>query len=132
MKAFLPPAEKRGLIFIDPSFEIKTEYRDIPRALKIAYDRFQTGVYCLWYPVVDVQYHQQLLRGMRHIGAEKNLRAEFHLTASGNTGMTGCGLWIINPPYVLEAELKIALKVLCKIYNPGLSSYITDNLNSSL
>ena len=51
LAALLPPAERRGLIFIDPSYEIKTDYRDIARALKAAYDRFSTGVYCLWYPV---------------------------------------------------------------------------------
>ena len=123
LAALLPPAERRGLIFIDPSYEIKTDYRDIARALKAAYDRFSTGVYCLWYPLVDNKLHQQLIRGLSQIGAKDNLRVEFHMSSRDKPGMTGCGLWIINPPYLLADELKAGLQALRKVFNPGVSSF---------
>ena len=127
LKALLPPVERRGLIFMDPSYEVKTEYRQIPAALKAAYQRFATGVYCVWYPIVDKHHHEQLLRGLKNTGAKDNLRIEFNLAPPIKAGMTGCGLWVINPPYVLAAELKTALEALKKVFNPGFSSYLIES-----
>lgn len=126
MNAFLPPPEKRGLIFIDPSFELKEEYKQIPAAIKQAYNRFSTGVYCLWYPVVNKKLTEQLNRGMKDINAKSALRVEFNLTMAPKEGMTGCGLWIINPPYTFAAEIKLALDALRTYFNPGISSYIVE------
>ena len=126
LNALLPPAERRGLIFVDPSYEIKTDYRHVPESLKTAYNRFATGVYCIWYPLIDNKLHAQMLRGLKLIGADSNLRIEFYLTKAMGGGMTGCGLWIINPPYVLAAELKLALDALRKLFNPGVSSYLIE------
>ena len=123
MRSLLPPPEKRGLIFIDPSFEIKDEYKEIPKAIKNNYNRFATGVYCLWYPVVNKKLCEQLFRGMNDIGAKSALRVEFNLTHARSEGMTGCGLWIINPPYTFADEMKSIFDVLKTYFNPGVSSY---------
>lgn len=128
LAALLPPPERRGLVFIDPSYEVKTEYRKIAMALKSAYQRFSTGVYCLWYPIVDNKLHQQLIRGLTDIKAENCLQVEFYLTAADKPGMTGCGLWIINPPYVLAEELKLTLQALRKVFNPGVSFYVMETI----
>lgn len=128
LAALVPPPERRGLIFLDPSYEVKSEYRQIPLALKAAYQRFSTGVYCLWYPLVDNKLHQQLIRGLTNISAENCLQVEFYLTGAEKTGMTGCGLWIINPPYVLPEELKLILQALRKVFNPGVSSYLMETI----
>lgn len=47
LSALLPPPEKRGLIFIDPAYEVKEEYKTIPKAIITAYEKFTNGVYCL-------------------------------------------------------------------------------------
>lgn len=126
LHALLPPIERRGLIALDPSYEVKSEYRDVPIMLKEAYKRFATGVYCLWYPIIDNKLHAQLIRGLKVIGAPKTLRVEFYLNAKISTGMTGCGLWIINPPYVLAEEAKNILQTLRQIFNPGVSSFLIE------
>lgn len=122
----LPPPERRGLIFIDPSYEIKNEYKQIPNILKSAYNRFASGTYCLWYPLLDQHQNEQLLRGLGNINAEKTLRLEFYLTARAKSGMSGCGLWIINPPYTLAEDMKIGLKYLSSLFNPGISSWLIE------
>jgi 23S rRNA (adenine2030-N6)-methyltransferase len=127
LNALIPPTERRGLIFIDPSFEVKSEYKEIPKAIKAAYQRFSTGVYCLWYPLVDQFYHDQLLRAMAKIGTENALRIEFSWTNSNQIGMTGCGLWIINPPFTLAEEIKSALQYLRTLI-PGDSSYLVEKV----
>lgn len=126
MNALLPPLERRGLIFIDPSYEIKDEFKTVPQAIKSAYSRFSTGTYCLWYPIIDRRLHEQVLRGMKDINADDNLRVEFSLTSTIKEGMTGCGLWIINPPYTLADEMKEILGVLRTIFNPGISSFVIE------
>lgn len=128
LSVLLPPPERRGLIFIDPSYEIKTDYRQIPDYVHAAYRRFNKGVYCIWYPIVEQKWNDQLLKYLAKIGAE-SLRVEFNMMDIKHPGMTGCGLWIINPPFVLAAELKAALPELLKLFNPGLSSYRVECLN---
>jgi 23S rRNA (adenine2030-N6)-methyltransferase len=124
LQALLPPPERRGLIFMDPSYEVKTDYRQIVAALQKAYTRFSTGVYCLWYPLIDKKLHLKLVDGLSQIGTGNHLRIEFYQAIPTKEGMTGCGLWIINPPYVLASELKSALDTLKTLFNPGLSSYL--------
>ncbi len=126
LNALLPPSERRGLVFIDPTYEVKTEYRDIPKLLKKSYKHFTGGTYCLWYPLVDKKHHEQLLRGLGGIETNDYLRCEFYQSTHPGLGMTGCGLWIINPPYVLADELHAINKVLCKLFNPGKSSYLIE------
>ncbi|WP_028389640.1 23S rRNA (adenine(2030)-N(6))-methyltransferase RlmJ [Legionella fairfieldensis] len=129
LNALLPPNERRALIFIDPSYEIKTEYKQVPEAIKSAYQRFSIGTYCLWYPLVDNHLHQQLLRKMEQITSRNALRVEFYLTNTDQTGMRGCGLWIINPPYLLAEEMKLVLQQLCTLFNPGKSSFLIKNVS---
>lgn len=121
----LPPPEKRGLIFIDPSFEIKEEYQSVPKELQSAYELFPQGVYCLWYPMTPSLAFQSMTQKLESKSFEKTLNLEFSLTRQpGSLGMYGLGLWIINPPYTLEKTIKPALNALRKIFNPGSSGYI--------
>ncbi len=120
--ALLPPPERRGLVFIDPSYEMKTDYRLIPEYIQNAYRRFNNGIYCIWYPILSEKSHIQMVSSIAKIGP-RNLRVEFKLSDPAHPGMTGCGLWVINPPYVLAAELKVALSVLVTLLNPGISAF---------
>jgi 23S rRNA (adenine2030-N6)-methyltransferase len=120
--ALLPPPERRGLIFIDPSYEVKTEYREVVRAIESAYRRFSTGVFCLWYPIVDKKQRDQLIRGLDNIKAP-SLQIEFDLNQKDKRGMQGTGLWVLNPPHVLGDNARVVLDTLKQIFNPGWSSY---------
>ena len=106
LKALLPPPEKRGLIFIDPAYEVKDEYKLIPRAIQQAYKTFANGVYMLWYPIIHDYHHRQLLTHLGQIPSSKNLKIEFDFTEAPHLNMHGCGLWVINPPYLLEQQIK--------------------------
>ena len=46
LKAYLPPAERRGLVLIDSSFDRARELDRIVKALKDAYGRWATGHVC--------------------------------------------------------------------------------------
>ncbi len=124
LAAQLPPPEHRGFVMIDPSYELKSEYRTIAESIQKAYRHFSNGIFCLWYPLIDKKLHGQLMRGLTAIEATNQLQVEFYLTQKPQPGMHGCGLWIINPPFSLKAELKAACDVFKKIFNPGQSSYL--------
>jgi 23S rRNA (adenine2030-N6)-methyltransferase len=123
LSALLPPPEKRGLIFIDPSFEIKEEYKTIPKAIQKAFVRFPTGVYCLWYPVVNRYLVDQLHRIMQSIETPKKLRIELNQKTPSKVGMTGSGLWVLNPPFRFKEEMNEGLEALCSTLNPRGYSY---------
>lgn len=104
LKAKLPPRERRGLIFIDPSYEIKHDYAAVIAALCDAYARFATGIYALWYPVIERHATERWLEKIANAGLRRLLRIEFCPYADRvGGGMTGSGLVIVNPPWQLDA-----------------------------
>jgi 23S rRNA (adenine2030-N6)-methyltransferase len=97
----LPPPTGRGLVLIDPPFELKTELDDIAHALEQALDRYGHGVYAIWYPLIegrdcapDALPRRLELEGERWL----DLRIEF--APEQRLGrMHGCGMAIINCPF---------------------------------
>jgi len=100
MQALLPPAERRGLVLIDPPYEAQDEYDRIIKSLKAAYRRWPGGAYVVWYPLKDrataARFHARLQAGEWR----KLLVAELALFAQDTAfRLNGCGLVIINPPW---------------------------------
>lgn len=129
LNALLPPIERRGLIFIDPSYEHKTAYQEIIQALKSAYKRCATATYCVWYPYIDKALHAKFLRDLQAMPIKNTLRLEFYINQQSGVGMTGSGLWIINPPYTLAEEGKQILSTLTQIIQPDSASYLVSILS---
>ncbi|WP_404418989.1 23S rRNA (adenine(2030)-N(6))-methyltransferase RlmJ [Marinospirillum sp.] len=120
LKASLPPKEKRGLVFIDPSYEKKDDYQKLIQALVSAHKRFATGVYAIWYPVISRQDTEAWIQKLVATGLPKLMRIEHcpYPDTSGQ-GMTGSGMLIINPPYTLAEDFKKLLKELEFILRQG-------------
>lgn len=109
-KAMLPPLVKRGLVLIDPPYELKTEYQDLVAGLLEAYKRWPQATYAIWYPVIERSAAEAFIAAIVATGIKNQLRIEFNLHAdSSGHGMTGSGMLVINPPYTLAAELEKAL-----------------------
>ncbi len=102
----VPPKERRALVLVDPPYEIKQDYEQVVVTLKQAAQRFSSGVYCVWYPVVDRDRSTAMVRNIRRLGVD-GLVAELHVQpASPGRGMTGSGMVVLNPPYLLEGQLR--------------------------
>lgn len=111
----LPPAERRGLILIDPSYEVKSDYQLVVQSLKQMQQRFAQGIYALWYPVVERARTNQLEQALRHSGM-RNLQL-FELGIAADTlehGMTASGLIVINPPWTLMGDMQAVLPYLAQ------------------
>lgn len=116
----LPPASRRALVLIDPSYEIKTDYDQVVRTLVTAYKKFATGVYVLWYPVVERQRVQRLEKQLVTSGIKNIQRFEIGLAPdSGVRGLTAAGLIVINPPWGLLQHMTSILPKLVRTLGLG-------------
>lgn len=108
--ALIPPLERRGVVLIDPSYEVKDDYFKAAEQLKLLHRKFATGVYAIWYPIADPSRTDALLRRVRGSGIRRILRLEIGLTRDHNQpGMTGTGMLVVNPPWNLAELMKPAL-----------------------
>lgn len=115
----LPPIQKRGLIFIDPSYEVKADYNKVVDALQSAHKRFATGIFGLWYPVIDRGVTERMLQRLQDTGIPRQLRIEHCIAEDGAMrGMTGSGMLFINPPWQLASQAEALL--------PWLNQALTD------
>ncbi len=108
LKAQLPPPTRRALTLIDPSYEDKHDYRAVVAALADSLKRFATGAYMLWYPQLSRPEARQLPEKLMALPAQKWLHVTLsvrHPTSDG-FGMHGSGLYLINPPWTLNATLQ--------------------------
>ncbi len=106
LKALLPPKEKRGLVLIDPSYEVKDEFDRVVEVLLQSHRRWPTGIYALWYPILNRASIDRLHRRLRDSGIRRILYAELSLRPDDAPfGMNGSGMLIINPPWQLDQQL---------------------------
>ncbi len=100
----LPPDPRRGVLLIDPSFEVKTDYHTIPEALIALHRKWPVGVMILWYPILRTTPHLPMLDRLQQ-AIPTGLRHEVTFPpARPGHGMTGSGLFIVNPPYGLQTQ----------------------------
>ena len=107
LKAKLPPPERRGVILVDPPYELKTEAEKTVRMLEQGVRRFAQGVFVVWYPMKADQTAETVLTGAREIGLPGTLKVQMRVReAFKGGGLAGSGLVILNAPWKLDAELR--------------------------
>ncbi len=107
LKALLPPPTRRAVIFMDPPYEIKTDYPKVVDALEEGLARFAEGVYVIWYPILTRGDHIRMLESLRKL-SEKTLNIAMTVQQPDEKGfgMLGSGLFIINPPWTLKDTMQ--------------------------
>jgi 23S rRNA (adenine2030-N6)-methyltransferase len=135
LRALLPPPSRRGLVLVDPSYEIKSDYGRVTACLQESLRKFATGTYMVWYPVIPRPEAHELPRRLKtlanHAGrpwlhATLNIgqspeRAPTH--TPGETprrpGLTASGVFLVNPPHTLQAALRQALPAVLEVLGRG-------------
>ncbi|WP_438749231.1 23S rRNA (adenine(2030)-N(6))-methyltransferase RlmJ [Pararhizobium sp. O133] len=111
--AHLPPKEKRGIVLVDPPFEIAGEYERLVDGLAKAWRRFSGGTFCLWYPLKQGAPIKEFHEALKALEIPKMLCAELSVRSERDTtGLSGTGLIIVNPPFTLKEELDVVLPFL--------------------
>ena len=118
LKGLLPPPSRRGLVLIDPSYEDKQDYRYLETVMEEALQRFATGCYAIWYPIIPRRESVGLPDRMKKIVTSHQrawLQTELRVeNVPGERRLQASGMFIINPPWTLKKYLAQALPILVK------------------
>lgn len=120
LKAQLPPPSRRGVLLIDPSYEIKTDYAAVVAAVREALTRFAECVVLVWYPQLELRESAQLPQRLKAVADTQAKKGWLHArltVAEPNArgfGMLGSGMFLLNPPHTLAAQLREALPWLAR------------------
>ena len=108
----IPPKEKRGLVMIDPPYEV--ERKDFPQLVELivaAYKKWPTGCFAIWYPIKDRAMIERFEKKMFKTGIRRQLVCEVCVWPDDTpVGLNGCGLLVINPPWKFSQDADEALQ----------------------
>lgn len=131
IKSHLPPKERRGIVLVDPPFEVYHEFFNILTALKEGHKRFATGTFLLWYPVKHRKGIAEFRDELRALNIPRILDASFEVRSSGSDiRFDGSGMIVVNPPYTLDNELRAILPWLTSVleFGKGSGGYAVNRL----
>jgi len=117
MKAVLPPPSRRGLVLIDPSYELATDYRAVVAALRAGQERFATGTFVVWYPLLQRRESVELPEKLRRAAGADWLDIELQVTAPSpeGRGLHGSGMFIVNPPWKFSGQMRAIMPWLTRV-----------------
>jgi 23S rRNA (adenine2030-N6)-methyltransferase len=123
MVGLTPPKIRRGLVLIDPAYEVKTEYTKVPEKLAESVKKWREGIYVVWYPVLKEGRHQSLIDGIKAQVEGDIFHCELSLSAVKQgeeaAGLRGTGLIVVNPPWQFDSDIMVAGNWLAKIFGRG-------------
>lgn len=113
LPGLLPPPIRRGLVLIDPSYEVREEYENVIRLLGKSIARWPQGVFAVWYPLLPDRRQQSFLRRLDKLGTPDTLISEFRFRESP-VGLIGSGLAIVNAPWQFDDNLASAMRFVAR------------------
>ena len=109
LRSHLPPAERRGLVLIDPPYESPDELGSLSAALAEAHRRWPTGTFLAWYPIVSAAQRRRVHARFAALRLAKMLLADLAVHPDdASVGLAGSGLLLVNPPYGADDFLREA------------------------
>ncbi len=115
VKAALPFAERRGLVLVDPAFELTNEKEKVVMLVKQGLRRMAQTCFVIWYPVTTQRFAIDFCDALEFPGAKSVLQAELLVRpATDDGGLAGSGVVVVNPPWILHDELQLLLPALSR------------------
>lgn len=110
LRAQLPPRSRRGVVLIDPAYELDDEADKVIATLAGALRKFAHGVYLVWAPLRGKAEPSRMERALVGLGPTKLLRVAFTPRVHPGVQVPALGsvLWLVNPPYLVDATLGAA------------------------
>ena len=117
LKTLLPPQSRRALVLIDPPYEDKQDYRKVRDALEDSLARFPSGIFAIWYPVLQRMESRQFADKLKRLPAKEWLNVTLTVSTPGpdGFGLHSSGMFIMNPPYTLEPTLRQVMPYLVQV-----------------
>lgn len=141
--ALTPPKLKRGLVLIDPPYEVESEYQSVIDTVAKVHKKWNSGIFVIWYPLIQSRAKENqgnfeasatkqgksenMLQQLATHDFKNMLKVELCVSPKDQSeGMYGSGLAIINAPWGLD---KMAKQILSEI-TPSMG--LNDNASSSV
>ena len=115
LKSVVPPLIKRGLLLIDPSYEVFSDYENSADSLILAYKKWNVAVLCLWYPLLKHRKSEcemmldKIKTSIENLSKEKEIQIDnFQLLVDSpekEMGLYGSGMLIVNTPWQLKEKI---------------------------
>ena len=102
--ALSPPTPRRGLVLVDPSYEVKTDYAAASGFAAKLLAKWPQAVVMLWYPVLLAGLHEAMVRKLTSIAG--SLHHEVTVPPHWEKGMSGSGVIMLNAPHGLREALR--------------------------
>ena len=117
LKGQVPPSSRRAVVLMDPSYEGHKDYSKVITSLREAIARFAEGVYMVWYPQVSKLEAAQLPKRLEGIAPKGWLHARLTVQQPDQQGfgLAGSGMFVINPPHTLRAQMEDVLPYLVEV-----------------
>ncbi|MDX8351223.1 23S rRNA (adenine(2030)-N(6))-methyltransferase RlmJ [Cognatiyoonia sp. IB215182] len=99
-----PPTPRRGMLLVDPSYEVKSDYQTIPATLTKIHRKWGVGVLVLWYPILDSAPHKPMIGALTSAIPDAHVHEVKFPPARSGHRMVGSGLFVVNAPYGFARE----------------------------
>jgi 23S rRNA (adenine2030-N6)-methyltransferase len=109
IESLCPPQEKRGIVLIDPSYELKADYQRVVAATQHVIKHWRNGMLMLWYPILHANYHTQMKADICAIANRGECVISEIIYQQSALRMLGSGMLVLNPPYQLQSNSSAAL-----------------------
>ena len=110
MKAFLPPKQHRGLVLIDPPFEVTDEFKLINMALQHALKHWRSGHFMIWYPIKNRDHVAKFYQRIRQYDMPLLIMEAQSTQPIAHEKLHRCGVVLINPPWQVQQQLELNFK----------------------
>ena len=124
IKSLVPPTIKRGLLLMDPSYEVVSDYENSADSLILCHKKWNVGVLCLWYPLLKHRKSEcemmidKIVCGVERIAKDKPIQIDnFQFIVDSpekEMGLYGSGMLIINTPWQVKEKIQEAISFLNK------------------
>ena len=116
LASLMPPLVKRGLVFIDPSFEESDEWQKVASSFDLIRRKWNTAQVAVWYPLLAGQEGKaaQLVHSLETNCKTGRVPCEFLSSElvtrdsqplEGASHLLGCGVFVANPPWQMQEKL---------------------------
>jgi 23S rRNA (adenine2030-N6)-methyltransferase len=107
LRALLPPPERRGCILIDPPYEDRADLAHVIAAVEDSLQRFENAVMLLWLPVKLRSDFDAWLAMLHSASARPVLASLLWMhPCDSRAALNGSALALVNPPYLVEQEMR--------------------------
>jgi len=133
LHGLIPPKERRGLVLIDPPYEETGELDRLVKEIARAVAKWPTGIVMAWYPVKDPSEVERAAAALASAVPTPALRLELLVDRPNEVArLNGGGLFVINPPWMLEREANLILPALAeRLSRRSYGGYRCESLSTS-